>query len=339
MITFRKLMVAAIAASALAFGAVAPSTIAAAATVNNATPLPGSLVTVQWLHSHLNEVVVIDVREDMRRLTALPNVKVNEKTGKKTVIETGGHIPGALSVNFSKIRETRVVDGIKLREMMPTKEYFQKIMDDAGLNNGVAIVIAPTGDSVASLDMATRLFFQLKYFGADNVAVVNGGTNAWIAAGYPVSTDSIAAKLGNWAATTERRELLATTADVKKALPRRNVQLIDARPTAQFLGISKSSVVLAAGHVKGARSFPTDAQAKSIDGAYEFMTANDYRAIFKAEMISPVRPTIAYCNTGHFASGAWFVTHEILKNKKAKLYAGSMTEWTHLKNPVVGLPG
>jgi thiosulfate/3-mercaptopyruvate sulfurtransferase len=52
--------------------------------------------------------------------------------------------------------------------------------------------------------------------------------------------------------------------------------------------------------------------------------------------ISPSAPTVAYCNTGHLAAGAWFVSNEILGNKNTRLYAGSMTEWTNLGNPTVG---
>jgi len=324
-------------ASALAFGP-ASLDVSLAAQVEAKTVLPGPLVTPQWLRDHLKEVTVIDIRDDMKRLTAEPKFNVDKITGKKTLVETGGHIPGALSVDFTKIREPRVVDGVKLVAMMPTKEFFEKAMGDAGLDKGMTIVIAPTAESVESLDMATRLFFQLKYFGDDNIAILNGGTNGWISAGYPISTDSISAKKGNWAATAERKEILATTEDVKKTLRNRAAQLVDARPTAQFFGIAKSPVVLAAGHVQGARSFPTEVVAKSANGAQEFMGANEYRAIFKQQNIRPDRSTITYCNTGHLASGAWFVAHEILKNKNAKLYAGSMNEWTHLKNPVVGLP-
>ena len=40
---------------------------------------------------------------------------------------------------------------------------------------------------------------------------------------------------------------------------------------------------------------------------------------------------INFCNTGHWASVGWFVSSELLGNKKAKLYDGSMTEWTMLK--------
>lgn len=337
MTTIRYTIALAMMASALALGA-ATTNVGLAAQAETKTTLPGPLVTAQWLHDHLNQVTVVDLRDDMKRLIVEPKFNVDEKTSKKTLAQTGGHIPGALSVDYTKIRETRVVDGIKLADMMPTKEFFQKAMDDAGLDKGMTIVIAPIAENVASVDMGTRLFFQLKYFGDDNVAILNGGTNSWIIAGYPVSTDSISAKKGNWVATAERKEILATTEDVKKSLKNHATQLVDARPTAQFFGIAKSPVVLAAGHLQGAYSFPTEAATKSVDGAEEFMDADDYRAIFKQQNIKPNRPIIAYCNTGHLASGAWFVAYEILTDKNAKLYAGSMNEWTHLKNPVVGLP-
>lgn len=302
-----------------------------------ATVLPGPLVTPRWLNDHLKEVVVIDVRDNAKQLTSEPKFSV-DKDGKRTLTETGGHIPGALFVDFGKIREERVVDGMKLTAMMPTKEFFEKAMDDAGLDKGSIIVIAAVGDNIASLDMATRLFFQLKYFGEDKLAVLNGGTNGWISAGYPISVEAIGARKGNWAASAERKEILATTDDVKKVMRSGAAQLVDARPVAQFYGIEKSPVVLAAGHVRGARSFPTEAVSRPANGAAEFMSADAYRAVFKQQGIDPARATITYCNTGHLASGGWFVAHEILKNKDAKLYAGSMNEWTHLKNPVQGLP-
>ena len=74
-------------------------------------------------------------------------------------------------------------------------------------------------------------------------------------------------------------------------------------------------------------------------GAAMFMSAADYKKIFHDFNISDTAPTTTYCNTGHLASGAWFVVHEILGNKNSKLYAGSMNEWTNLGNPTVGLPG
>lgn len=300
--------------------------------------VPGPLVAPQWLNEHLKDVVVIDLRDDLKPMTAEPKFKTDAATGKKSLVETGGHIPGAISVDFTKIRETRAVEGMSLTAMLPTKEYFEKIMQDAGLDKGAAIVIAPVGQNIESLDMATRLFFQLKYFGEDNVAVLNGGTNGWIAAGFAVSTDATAPKKGNWVATAERKEILATTDDVKRAVSDGKTQLLDARPVAQYYGLAKSPVVLAAGHVSGARSLPSETVSRPVDGAQRFMTAEAYRVLFKQQGIDPSNATIAYCNTGHYASGGWFIAHEILGNKNARMYAGSMNEWTHLKNPVVGLP-
>jgi len=310
----------------------------AAAAEATSSPLPGPLVTAQWLHDHGDGVTVIDIGDDARRLTTPPKFVVDQKTGAKTLTETGGHIAGALFVDFSTIREARTVDGINLVAMMPTKESFEKVMDAAGLDNGKTIVIAPVGDSVESLGMATRLLFQLKYFGEDKVAILNGGTNAWLSAGYPVSTDPVPTRKGDWAATAERKEILATTDDVKASLRDHSAQLVDARPTAQFFGIAKSPVVTAAGHVEGARSFPTDAVTAPAGAARLFLNEKQYRAIFQHQGINPDQPSISYCNTGHYGSGAWFVAYEILGQKGAKLYAGSMNEWTHLNNPVVGLP-
>ena len=47
--------------------------------------------------------------------------------------------------------------------------------------------------------------------------------------------------------------------------------------------------------------------------------------------------TITYCNSGHLASGGWFMMHELMGNKNVKLYDGSMHEWTLEKHPVTAM--
>ncbi|MFV0282130.1 MAG: sulfurtransferase [Rhodoblastus sp.] len=304
---------------------------------NAQTGPAGPLVSAQWLHDNLDKTQTIDVGDDAGRLVMAPKFAVEPKTGRKLLVEAGGHIAGARFVDFSKMRDTQVVNGVKLKSMMPTREAFERTMGAAGVDKGKTLVIVAVNDSVSSMDMATRLYFQLKYFGDDNIAVLDGGLSGWIAAGYPVSTEAIAAKTGDWKATAERREILATTEDVKEALKTNSAQLVDARPVAQFLGIAKSPAVAAAGHLEGAKSFPAEAIASS-GAARHFLNAKQYAAIYRQQGIDTAKPTIAYCNTGHYASGAWFVASEILGRKNAKMYAGSMNEWTNLGNPVVGLP-
>ena len=53
----------------------------------------------------------------------------------------------------------------------------------------------------------------------------------------------------------------------------------------------------------------------------------------KASGIDPSVATIAYCDSGHYSTGLWFLMHEIMGNKQAKQYDGSMHEWTKLKKP------
>lgn len=318
---------------------VGASVTVALAHAAGAAALPGPLVTAQWLQEHQQEVTVVDVRDDMKTFTAEPRFDVDKKTGKRTLVETGGHIAGAIPVEFGKIREEHTVDGVKIKAQLPTKEHFQKVMDDFGLNKtDKPMVIVPTGETVDSMDMATRLYFQLRYFGEapDKVAILNGGTNAWIQAGYPVTTAAATPARGDWVASGEDKNILASLEQVKEGLNKNSDQFVDARPTAQFLSIVKNPINKTAGHLPGARSFPTDAIVKPVGAAREFMSAEDYKKIYAELNINPSAPTVTYCNTGHLASGAWFVFHEILGNKNSRLYAGSMTEWTNLGNPTVG---
>jgi thiosulfate/3-mercaptopyruvate sulfurtransferase len=320
---------------------IAAGIVGAAAQAASAAALPGPLVTPQWLHDNAASVTVVDIRDDADSFSAAPKFTDDKKTGKKVLAEGGGHVPGALAVDFGSIRTARVENGVKVVAQLPSAADFTKVMDAAGLPKGdKPIVIVPTGDTVDSMDMATRLYFQLRYFGvpAGQVAILNGGVDAWLQAGYDVSTDKAAPSAGDWAASGEDKDLLASLDDVDTAVHNGGTQFIDARPTAQYLGIVAKPVVKSAGHLPGAHSFPTDAIVKTVGKATMFMTAADYKAIYGAYGIQTDTPTVTYCNTGHLASGAWFVSHELLGNAKARLYAGSMVEWTNMGKPTIGLP-
>lgn len=303
------------------------------------TALPGPVVNAAWLKAHLSEVVVLDVRDDLKTLAAEPEFETDAKTGQKKLSGVGGRIEGSLPVDFNKIRVDREVGGKKITKMLPGKAEFQELMQAAGLNKGMPIVIASTGDDAGQVEEATRLYWSLKVYGADHMAVLDGGVAAWLAAGNPVTTAAATATRGNWEAGDARADLIAEAADVEAAA-KKKVQLIDARPLPQYLGLSfKKPVVLAGGHVAGAKNFPTDVRFKAAGPAQVFLSADEYRYVMKAQDVDAGAPSIAYCNTGHMASGLWFIQSEILGNSKARVYDGSMHEWTTLGKPVVGVGG
>ncbi|GEM_PF-173380 len=305
-----------------------------------ATVLPGPLVTPQWLHAHADEVQIVDLRDDLNSLTEPP--RYIQAGGRKVLVQSGGHIPDALSVNVAALREPRQIAGHTVRFMLPSAKDFQGIMQASQLQPDKPIVLVPTGDQVISLQEAALLAFELQVFGqpADQIAILNGGMHAWIEAGYPVDTDAIAPlEQGTWKASSPRKELLADIAQVKQA-QRSHGRLIDARPLAQFAALYHTPVIPVSGRLAGARSLPTELLYKQApDGSWHYLTADEYRSVLNEQGIGKLSPSIVYCNTGQYASGAWFVLTRILGLKGVREFQGGMNEWLHRGLPAVGLDG
>jgi len=302
-----------------------------------AASLPGPVVNSQWLVSHLDDVTILNVRSDVDAFTGTSEYETNAKTGAKTLVSVGGHIPKALLVDFDKARATRTIDGRKVEKLLPDRAAFESLMQDSGLAADRPIVITSNGQTADEVDMAARLYWSLKFYGARDLAILDGGDAGWLAAGQTLTSDRPLVEKGDWKATTERRELLAETGDVEKAATAK-VQLVDARPLPQYAGLSfKKPLVTAAGHVAGARNLPTDVHTKAVGGAQMFLSPAEYRGVMTLQAIDPAMPSISYCNTGHLASGAWFVMSEILGNPQVRLYDGSMHEWTSSGHPVIKL--
>lgn len=301
----------------------------------HAAKVPGPLVDTAWLSKNLNKVVILDIRKNTRSFTAKPVIKVDKKTKKMTILRVGGHIPGAVLVNYSKIRSKKTVGGVKLVKMLPGKKAMENLIQAHGVNQDSAIVIVSEGQNNGDMTGATRLYWQLKYYGHDNMAVLNGGVAQWLMDKHKVSIKKSAPGKGNWKATAERKEILATSEDVAKAVKDKSIQLVDNRPISQYLGaMYKKSYVYAPGHIPTAKSFPNELLTK-VAAPAKFNSTKQLTSLSKALGIDPKKPAIAYCNSGHLATGGWFYMSEIMGNKNVKMYDGSMHQWTKEKRPTV----
>lgn len=295
--------------------------------------LPGPLVSTQWLDAHRDKVVVLDVRSDVDAFTQAPEIKTDPTSGARVIVELGGHIPGARLVDFDKTRVTHVVEGKKIGKMLPSAQEVTALMRAVGLNRTDAVVITSQGESYDEVDMAARLYWTLKSYGHGELALLDGGNAAWLAAGLPVSTEPSKIVAGNWAASELRHDWLAERDDIASA-PRG--ALVDARPAPQYLGLSyKKPAVTAPGHIADAVSFPPDVRLYPAGSAQKFLSPAAYHKLLGHLGVKPQKGAIVYCNTGHMASGAWFVLSEILGVEGTRLYDGSMHEWTTLGRPVV----
>ncbi len=297
-----------------------------------ATEKLSPVVDPAWLNAHKNEVVVLQVSGAVESFSKAPVVK--KEKGKLVVETVSGHIPGANFVDFNKVRVKREVNGKMVKKLIPLKADFEKLAQSWGVNKNSAIIFVPAGLNTKDVDEATRLYWQFKYYGHEKMAILNGGMAAWLAAGYPAATNAPANKKGNWVANGEDKNILATYADVKNALAKKNVQLADARPQNQYMGVFTKKGELS-GHLAGAKDISPDLLTRADGASADFLPAASYQSMMQAKGLKDGAETIAYCNTGHLASGLWFVSHEIMGNKKTKLYDGSLVEYSLLGGETV----
>jgi thiosulfate/3-mercaptopyruvate sulfurtransferase len=293
-----------------------------------ALQVPGPLVETGWLAENQGEVVILDVREDATSYLGAP-----ADTGKKPDIKKlTGHIPGAVSVPWKKVVAKADEQGTQLKAMLPSAEAFNTLIQRSGVNKDSAVVIAGRGVNSKDQAHATRLYFTLKYFGHDNVALLNGGTAQWAEEGRPLAHTPESPTMGDFVAGQPREHLLAATADVTRAMSTRDVQLIDCRTEDFYLGLSHKQGFVSPddkGHLTGAKTLPFVLLSDNT-GPSKLYSPEEIRDVAKLKGIDLQAPTIAYCNTGVTASLGWFALHELLGNTNTRLYDGSMHAWSSL---------
>lgn len=305
---------------AVSAGAAALAVAQSAAAVD----APGAVVDPEWLNDHLDEVTVLQVAGSKRAYGMAPKYETVE--GKKVVSVVAGHVPGAAWVDWGAVRVERELDGKKVAKVIPAKADFEKFVQDLGVDQDDTVVIVPAGLSASDFTHATRLYWQMKYYGHDDMAVLDGGLANWLAAGYDAETGQPGQiEAGDWKATDERDEILATYAEVKDAVEDPgSMQLVDARPANQYTGVFAKAPAVA-GHLPGAVNVGPSLLTRADGAAANFLPG--YESLFDFQGVDTGKPMITYCNSGNLASGFWFVASEIV-GADAALYDASMKEYS-----------
>ncbi|MAZ32222.1 MULTISPECIES: sulfurtransferase [Thalassospira] len=294
----RSLILSAAAAVAIVFGG-------AAAQAERLTEKP--LVDAAWLSDNLENPSLVVV--DIRSLT------------KEGSPYDAGHIPGAVFAPYGKFGwRAKVGDVVG---QLPPVDVISARIGSLGIDNDKQVVVVPAGQNSSDFGSATRVYWTFKVLGHDAVTILDGGQRAWEAAGKPVSNEAVAPQTVAFNANF-RPELLATADDVAKA--RENgVALVDARPVSQYKGESKSGVVARAGAIPGAVNISQSEFYNDQQGA--FVASDVIEGLVENAGVAKDGAEITYCNTGHWASVAWFGLSEVMGNKNTRMYDGSMTEW------------
>jgi len=305
-----------------------------------AMTVPSPLVDTQWLAANLDKVVILDVRDDVdsfeKRSAKGDGAPVNPcGAGKKAEEEFNvfGHIPNAALIPFKNLQVKRKVGNVELKGMFPLKEDFEKLMQGTGVNSDSAVVITSRGMTPKDALSQTLLYWALKYFGHDNIAILNGGTAQWVMDKRDVEFGKTAPTAGNFKAGEGRAEILATTEDVLKLTndEGKGTQLVDVRGKDVYWGLTfnpKYVTPPGKGHVPTAKNFPLGFMVNSQGPVASLFSKEDILKVAELAKMDTTKPTVVYCDSGASATIGWFVWHELLGNKNVQLYDGSMHEWT-----------
>jgi thiosulfate/3-mercaptopyruvate sulfurtransferase len=260
----------------------------------------GPVVSVDWLREHLSEPDLVVV--DCRFVLGEPGA------GERAWLE--GHVPGAAVLDVD--RDLSSPPGAGGRHPLPAAEGFEAAARRAGVEPDSRVVAYDeTGEGGAA-----RLWWLLRHFGHDEVAVLDGGLRAWRAACGAMSAGPESLAQGGFVARAQEGDTVSA-ADIEAKAPR----LLDARAPERFRGETEP-IDPVAGHIPGARNVPWAAVAA--EG--RFLEPAELRERLGAE------PFVAYCGSG-VTSCTLLVAAE-RAGVEARLYPGSWSEWCASGRPV-----
>ncbi|MGB5830970.1 MAG: sulfurtransferase [Thiohalocapsa sp.] len=183
---------------------------------------------------------------------------------------------------------------------------------------------------------AVRLWWLLCWLGHAEVAVLDGGLQAWIAAGRELSTDGAAPEPRSFVPVIDDK-LWVRIGDLVKALDGDDdIQVIDARAVERFRGEAEP-IDPVAGHIPGAINLPL---SDNLDNDGRFLTPDRLRQRFMVAMRDRTAAQVVHsCGSGVNAC------HNLLAMEPAglhgsRLYAGSWSEWIRdPARPIAAGPG
>lgn len=268
---------------------------------------PEMLVSTQWVADHLDD----------------PGVRVLEADEDVLLYEVG-HIPGAGKLDW----HSELQDPIE-RDFVD-RAGFEELMSRKGISNDTTVVLY--GDK--NNWYATYSFWLFKYYGHQDVRIMDGGRLKWEQEGRPWTREVVTPAPGSYHAQERDPSVRAFREEVFRQMEA-GKPLIDVRSPAEYKGELIHMLdypqegAQRGGHIPGALSIPWGTAANPEDGT--FKGADELRRIYEQERgINPEQEVISYCRIGERSSHTWFVLRYLLGYPQVKNYDGSWTEWGNL---------
>jgi thiosulfate/3-mercaptopyruvate sulfurtransferase len=265
------------------------------------------LVETDWVAEHLDD----------------DNVKIVE-VDENPALYAEAHIPGAIGFDW----KADLQDQVKRDFLGP--DEFGELMGSCGISNDDTVVLYGDRNNW----FAAYTYWYFKYYGHEDVKLMNGPREKWVSEGRETSTEVPSYEAATFEAKGPDEDIRAFRDDVSEALEG-DTKLVDVRSPQEFSG---ELIAMAgyeqegaqrSGHIPGAASIPW-AQSVNEDGT--FKSADQLQELYGGKGVLEGDDVIAYCRIGERSAHTWFVLHELLGKDDVRNYDGSWTEWGNMVN-------
>jgi len=223
-----------------------------------------------------------------------------------------GHIPGATHFDLFGLSLIDTSDA-------PLKAFMfmiHHVLELRGVSESKEVVFYEDNSGMR----AARGLWFLEYYGHPNVKMLDGGFQAWKAAGAPLTSDATPPKAATFK-IAERRDVLATTDDVLRSLSQKQIAILDTRSEGEYLGThvraARGGAIPGAIHIEWTDNIAADGKFKSND---------ELKAMYDKAGITPDKEVLSYCQGGYRAAHS-YVALRLLGFPKVRNYIGSWKEW------------
>lgn len=262
-----------------------------------------ALIDAQTLNNHLFDPdwIIVDCRYDL----------MDKDAGYQSYL--AGHIPGAGYAGLhNDLSSSQPVTDCG-RHPVPSPEDLEDKLSAMGIDNRRQVVAYDLSGGV----FAARLWWLLRYAGHDRAAVLDGGLDAWVQAGFELDVKQPQVVAGSFKARLDAGRL-ARLGEVENL-----ARLVDSREPVRYRGDTEP-MDRTGGHIPGAVNYYWK---DNLDAQGRFLAPERLRRTFKDVYAGTAPEDVTfYCGSGVSAC------HNLLAAVHAgfplpRLYAGSWSEW------------
>ena len=219
---------------------------------------------------------------------------------------------------------------------LPTEAELTETLRALGVTQDRPTVIVYQGADVSDFGAAARVYWTLKSSGVSDLAILNGGIEAWTEAGLPLDGEAVTPEPSaievsfsdEWLAVEEEVQAVVS-GDAEGTL-------IDARPEEFWNGQKMHSAAASPGTLPQSEYF---VHSSWFGDGPAIVDAEAARRLAVEAGYADDAQLISFCNTGHWAATNWFALSELAGIENVRLYPESMVGWSNAGNEMANVPG